>query len=338
MTALRSLVLGVAILSSGLGLASCLVSCGEGGPAHAPTAPSVDLDGDAIALLPPGAVAAVTVDMRAFYDSKVFGAQVATLAESMLPVGVDAGFVPSRDVDRVTAASYALQGADAVAVLRGRFDAAAIDKAARAHAATHSSEGILASTPYSGHTMYTVANIGFAVLTSKTVLAGTGAGLRLALDRIRDGRVRPELSPAILETLQTKDVAMAGAADFSGSPLGAVQGLPLPSWAAAIKAIRGTATFGADSKVKVAGSIAFDGPPNAAAASNAMRQLATLVNTMAVAGIAPKLQDATFTPEGASVGVTFAVDDGALRALFLEIPQWVTRPKAGAGAASNEAH
>ncbi len=73
---------------------------------------------DAFALLPGDAIAVGTVDGRAFFGSMTFGSELARLVEKYLPVGQEAGFQASRDVDRVTFASYAFQGVDAAAVER----------------------------------------------------------------------------------------------------------------------------------------------------------------------------------------------------------------------------
>jgi hypothetical protein len=298
-----------------------LASCGaEQSAANAPKGAAIDLDGDAIALLPPGAVVAVSLDVHALYADHAFGAQIGALAESVLPLGPDTGFVPSRDLEQATLASYALQGADAVAVLRGHFDAAAIERAAQAHAASHA--GVVATTPYSGHTMYTVANIGFAVLTPRTILAGTGAGLRLALDRIRDGRVRPELPVAMMETLRTKDAVATFAGDFTATSLAGLQGLPIPPWVGLVKGVRAAATLH-EPGVNVAGSVTFDSPEHASAGGDAMRQLSTLVNTMAVTGVVPRLINLSIATEAANVQVSFGMEDAAIRSLLQHLPQWL---------------
>jgi hypothetical protein len=301
-----------------------MASCGGGevGQPHAPAGASAqDLDGDAIALLPAGAVAAATVDARALYANHAFGAQVVQVAEVLLPLGAEAGFVPSRDVDRVTVAWYAVTGADFVAVVRGRFDPVAIQKAADAHSAAHAG-GVLAATPYSGHTMFTVADVGFSVLTPHTALAGTAAGLRLALDRIRDGRVRRELPPALTDTLDAKDAAFAFAGDFAASPLSGVQGLPMPAWVSGVKGARMTGAFH-ETRLDVSGSVIFGDPKQASAGADGMRQIGALVNTVALAGVVPELKNLDIAPDGSGVRVAFGVDETQLRRLLQQVPQWL---------------
>jgi hypothetical protein len=316
----RSLALAAALVSA----LPLLASCGAAAPApvSAPKGAEIDLDGDALLLLPPGAVLATTVDAHAFYENPSLGAQVSALSEALLPfgLGADAGLVPSRDVERVTFASYSLQGADAVAIVRGRFDAASIARVAG---------GVLTATPYAGRTLYTHGSVGFAVLSPRTLLGGSGATLRLALDRIQDGRAgKAELPPSTLETLRTKDVAAAFAADFGAAPLTALQGLPIPPWVASVKGARGVATF-REPGVSISGSIAFDDPSHAAAGVDAVRQLGALINAIAISGAVPQLRSLTVSADGPNAQVAFAIDDGSLRSVLQQIPQWLPpRPSA----------
>jgi hypothetical protein len=327
MTSLRSFAgsfaLGVSLAVLPLLVASCGAS--EQAAANAPKALGIDLDADAVLLLPPGVVVAATVDARALYENRSFGGQLGALAASLLPLLSEAGVVPSRDIERITFASYALQGADAVVVFRGNFDPPTIERAAGS---------VLAATPYSGRTMYTLGNMGFTVLTPHTVLAGAGGGLRVALDRIRDGRVKDDLPPSMHDTLRTKDVAAAIAADFSASPITALQGLPIPPWAAAIKGARGVVTL-REPGVNVSGTITFEDPQHAAAGGDAVRQLGSLINAVALAGVIPKLHDFVASADGSSVQVAFAVDDASFRSLLDQLPRFLPQSKPPPHAASN---
>src|SRR4051794_3738185 len=109
-----------------------VVACG--GKDEPPKTPKVDngMD-DALALLPGNAIAVGTVDGRAFFSSQTFGADLAKLVEKYLPLGQEAGFQASRDVDRVTFGSYSFQGIDVAAVIIGRFDEAKIKQVAAQH-------------------------------------------------------------------------------------------------------------------------------------------------------------------------------------------------------------
>jgi hypothetical protein len=299
-------------------VATCL-SAACGGASPAPTtpaaAPAIDLDGDPVTLLPPGAIAAATIDARALYDNQVLGAQVAQIAEAALPLGSSAGLVPSRDIDRITVGWYAVTAADFVAVVRGRIDPAAIQRVA-------SSQPGVAATSYSGHTMYTVADVGFSVLTSHTALVGTASGLRLALDRIRDKRVKVDLPAPFIETLATPQAALAFAGDLGSSPLPAMGGLPVPPWVSGVKGLRATGIF-KDKRLQVSGSFSFADPGHAAAGADGLRQLGALVNAVAVSGAVPELQGLEITGDGNAVRFAFGVDEAKLRRVLEQVPQLI---------------
>jgi hypothetical protein len=294
-----------------------LVSCAGSETGAGPRAPlqvtEEQLDGDPLLLLPPGPILALTFDARAFYEGRSFGADLGLVAEKLLPLATEAGFSPSRDVDRVVVGSYAMQGADVVAVVRGRFDGAQMVRAAA---------GALVSTPYADRQMYTVSTFGFTVLTPHTFLMGTAAGLRRALDRIHDGRVKMDLPPWAIEALETKGAAFAFAGDFGGAPLSGLQGLPLPPWVGGVKTIRGFGDFH-DPGVNVQGTVAFNDPPHASAGADAMRQLGALINTVAIAGVVPQLKNLTIDADGPNVRCAFAVDEAPVHALLKQLPQWI---------------
>src|SRR5690554_5742110 len=110
-------------------LSVLFVGCGDKkGDVKAPTV-DTGMD-DALALLPGNAIGLGTVDARAFFSSQTFGAELSKLVEKYVPVGQEAGFLASRDVDRVTFASYSYQGIDAAAIVIGRFDEAKIKQMA----------------------------------------------------------------------------------------------------------------------------------------------------------------------------------------------------------------
>jgi hypothetical protein len=295
---------------------SLIAGCAGGEKGAPPRAPEVtieQLDGDPLALLPAGPILVLTFDARAFYDSHSLGADVEAVGEKILPLGAYFGFSPSHDVDRVVVGSYSLQGADVVAVVRGRFDAEQIVRAAG---------GALVSTPYADRQIYSMNGFGFVMLTPHTVLVGTSAGLRRALDRIHDVRVKAELPDWMTETLATKGAAFAFAGDFSGAPLFRLQGLPLPPSLMVAKTVRGAADFH-DPGMNVAGTVTFDDAARAAAGAEAMHRLGMLINAMAIAGVVPQLKDLAVGADGSNVQVKFAVDDAALHTLLQQVPQYL---------------
>lgn len=189
------------------------------------------IDRDPLALLPSKAIILAGCDARALYATS-FGNDITQIVREIVPLGAESGFEPSRDVDRITAGVYAMQGADIAAVVQGRFDPEAIGKAADEKKTMPSGKTIVKTT-YAGQTMYTVGNLGFVVLTKNTMLSGNEIGMRRALDRLRyhaaDG---PALTRAIegwmLETIEAKaHLTLAG--DFESSSIGeaTTQAVPL---------------------------------------------------------------------------------------------------------------
>ncbi len=219
-SALAALVLG-----SGCGGSVNLVPVGE---------QSIDpemIDRDPLALLPSKAIVLVGCDARALYATSL-GNDVTQIVREIVPLGAESGFEPSRDVDRITAGVYAMQGADVAAVVQGRFDPEAIGKAADEKKTMPSGKTIVKTT-YAGQTMYTVGNLGFVVLTKKTMLSGNEIGMRRALDRLRyqstsgnaPGRA---IDGWMLETIETPKAQLALAGDFESSSVGEATAQAVP--------------------------------------------------------------------------------------------------------------
>ncbi|HSN98612.1 MAG TPA: hypothetical protein VLS89_09940, partial [Candidatus Nanopelagicales bacterium] len=155
------------------GAAESLILVG-GEPVDAAT-----IDRDPLALLPSGIVMLSYLDAAALFQSSL-GGEVDTLIHQLLPIGSESGFVPSRDVTRVHGGLYAMQGADFCAVLQGNFDPEAIRRSADSRALTVLGAPLV-KTRYAGNDLYTAGNIGFVVLTRRTVLTGNETGMRRAL-------------------------------------------------------------------------------------------------------------------------------------------------------------
>ncbi len=277
------------------------------------------IDADPLALLPSSAVVITSLDARAFVTSPTLGPQVAQMIEKLVPIGEEAGFSASRDVDRVVAAGYSMQGADIAAVVSGRFDATKIAAAAESHTQTKGG-GLLVASSYAGRKVYTVNNVGFTILTPKTALAGTETGIRRALDRIHDGRVKRDELPWMIETLETKGAAMTLAADFSTQPLAAasVGAIPLP-WIQGLRAARILSNF-AEPGMHIAGTLTYGDASQAASAADGLRQAGSLANLIAVTGLSPQIQGLEVTPREADVQYKFAMDDRSLRGLLAAVP------------------
>lgn len=299
-------------------LALFFVACG--GKQEAAKAPEAEqkLD-DALALLPGSAIAIGTVDGRAFFGSQTFGAELGRLVEKNMPIGQEAGFQWSRDVDRVTWGSYSYQGLDVAAVVIGRFDEAKI-KAVVTNGTPTKSGGLLVASQYAGRDVYTVSNVGFTLVSPTMAIAGTESGIRRVLERIRDKRVKRDAAPWMIQTIETPGAAAAVAADFASQPIPqeAARQMPVP-WLKDLKAIRAVATF--NNGVQLAGSMTFPDDPAAQTASRSVRQAASMTKWIALLGI--RINTFDVAVEKSDVQVKIAVDDGSLRALIAHAPTWL---------------
>lgn len=312
-------VLGALVLS-------LAVACGGNKEAKSPTenkgAASTDaIDADPVVLLPSSPVLAGTFDVRGLIDQKATGAQLAALIEQYFPIGAEAGFSPSRDVDRVTFASYSTQGLDVVAVMSGRFDGDKLSQAAKAHTPTKGG-GLIVESTYADRTLYTVNNVGFTVISPKTILCGTEGAMRRALERMKDGRLTRAFFPWIMETLETKGAAFAIAGDFANQPVQPISmGFVAVSFVQGMKAVRVVGDFQPPG-LHVAGTVSYDTDQNATAAEKNLKQLGTMANAFAATtGNIPQLQGLKVEAKKTDVQVTFAVDDQSLRDFLTKAPQ-----------------
>ncbi len=307
----RATVLALSLLAIG--------ACGGDKPPKAPEA-QVDIDADPEALLPAQAIAYVRVDGRAFFASKSFGPEVAKIAEKASPLGEEVGFLPSRDLDAVWLGVYSTQGADVAAVLSGRFDEAKVKKLAETHTPTRGGAVLVASS-YAGHDIYTVSNVGFTVLTARTALAGTETGMRRALDRIKDGRVKREVPAWIQTTLDTPGAVVALAADAAAQPgaSDALRQIPFP-WAQGVTKARVLADV-KEPGANIAASLSYPDEGQAGQAATGLRNTAGLARLLALVGL--QFREFTANADKADVQVKISVDDQSLRVLATSLPTWL---------------
>ena len=312
-----------------LTMALCLVACGkEGKGAEAPAANPMN---DALALLPGNAIGLGTVDARAFFANPTFGADLAALVEKLVPIGSEAGFQASRDVDRVTFGSYSYQGVDVAAIVIGRFDEGKIKQAAVSHASGHAGSAgsagsvgsMLVVSQYAGRDVFTVNHVGFTLLSNTMALAGTESGVRRVLERIQDGRVRRDIAPWMIQTIETQSAALAVAGDFTTTPMPAdvTRQIPL-AFMQNLKAARVVGSF-KNQGIELAGSMSYPDAQAAHAASQSVQQALGLSKWFAIFGI--KVRSADVKVEASDVQVALDVGDSSLRQLLVLAPQWLGR-------------
>lgn len=175
------------------------------------------IDQEPIALLPSGAVGLFSVDAKKLIASQ-FGQKLLGIARARTPVPASANFDPGRDIDHAYVGVYSMAGADSAAVLVGRFDKAAIERAADGTQKTPLGTPVVKST-YAGRTLYTSHNMGFVVLTARTVLVGNETGIRRALDRIKEGRVHKQVPSWFDELLKTPNAPVVAGFDLRAQPV-----------------------------------------------------------------------------------------------------------------------
>jgi len=294
-----------------------LVACGGKG-ATAAGERKIDLDADPLGLLPTAPIVVASFDARAVFDSGAAGAQVASIATKLVPLGENAGFQATRDVDRVILAEYVAGGIDFVAVLSGRFDPAKMDAATTANGGAPIVRGM-----YGGRTTHTLAAVQYTVLTPKTLIAGTGDGLRRLLERVQSGALNRSIAPWMVETLETKGAEIAVAADFETQPvaaaaLGAVR---LP-WLNGMQVARVIGNFGPPG-MNVAATLTYGDPLQSQTAADGVRSVDGLLKMFGPLLGGVRLQNLEVTTDAKEMRCKFAVDQETLRAVLAFAPRFL---------------
>lgn len=321
----RSTLVGRVALALSCGCAfSMAVGCGGGNKESvtAKTAASItpeQIDADPVALLPGSPIATIHVDARAVLGTP-YGESLGRLVDKSIPVGEDAGFLPSRDVDAIWGGWYTGQGIDGLSVLRGRFDEKKLADAAEKRMQTKG--GVVVKSTYAERNVYTVANVGIVVLTSKTALVGSETAIRRSLDRVRDGRLQRSVPAWMLETLATAGAAVAIAGDFETQPMPNEIKAQIPlAWLRNVKTAKIVAM--PDSGMRVKAHLAYGAADEAQAAERGLRQAQTLASALAITGAVPKIRDPEVKAEGNDVDCSFRVDESGLSTLLSGAQRWL---------------
>jgi len=273
---------------------------------------------DALALLPGNAIAVGSVDARAFFSSKTFGAQLASTVEKYIPIGKEAGFEAARDLDRITWATYSYQGVDAAAIVVGRFDEAKIKQVAASQTPTKMNAPLVVSQ-YAGRDLYTVSNIGFTLLTKERAVVGTEGAIRRVLERIKDKRVKRDILPWMIATVETPGAAATAAADFASQPMPQEVLRQVNSPVAKdLKALRVLMNF-KENGIQLAASGTFADEAAAGNAKGQVEQVASLAKWLSLIGV--KIQNIDIKADKQDVQLKAEVDDQSLKALLQAVPQ-----------------
>jgi hypothetical protein len=292
-------------------------------PAATASVTPESLEKDPVALFPGGALGMFSLDLHAFYASQSAGTVAAQVAEKYFPIGAEAGFSASRDLDRVLGGIYSMQGVDVLATLIGRFDEAKIVQAAQAKTQTRIGVPIVAST-YANRTLYTVSDVGFTVVSAHLVLAGTKTTIKRALDRMRDARLGHDVPGWMLQTIQTPAAAGALALNLDatkgGIPLASVMGgFPIKG-TDGITALRLLGNFQPPG-MHIAGSATYVDEAHAKAGADGLKAfLGSTVVSVGLSALGVSLHDVNVTPAQSDAQVAFSLDDASLRNLIGRLP------------------
>lgn len=308
----------VALLALGAFTGACakkddvIVKTGEGKELAA-----VEIDRDALALLPGSPIAVYALDAKQLFDSP-FGTKLLELSQKRVPLPPSAGFEPKRDLSKVYVGVYSMSGADVAGVAVGAFDKAKIEAAADGTQTTP--QGLtVTKSQYAGRTLYTAGNVGFTVLTEKTALFGNETGIRRSLDRIKEGRAKRQLPPAMENLLATQTAPLVFGADLTSNPVPNAARRELPF----LEGLETASVIGnfQDPGVNLAGTLVYG--DDAAAQKGAESLLSTrqmLENYgpfLAILGIPQPIRKLEATPKAKTTEFVIGVD-GAAVAIVLD--------------------
>lgn len=316
--AFSALVLAGTVLSAGCASEEIIVKTADGHKLSA-----ADIDKDPLALMPPG-LAVMSLATPELFASRL-GNQLVALAESQLPVPASANFNPRRDLERVLVAVYSAAGVDFAGVAVGRFDINAIDAAASRAEVTPLGTPLV-TVEYSQWKFYVSANIGFCVLTPRTVLFGNEVGIRRALDRLERGDLTLQLHPDVEALLRSPGAPIAvGASNSNGELDPFIAKTPLAS---DIRVVRAIANLD-DPGLNFAGTFTYADETAAAVAKQRVDQTFATLDSLSTVGALFGLQKPvrTFGSEvkQTSVQVTVSSDTHATEMLLGMLNQLVAR-------------
>jgi hypothetical protein len=273
---------------------------------------AAEIDSDPMALLPGGAIVVARIDAQALYASE-FGQRLNQITASRVPLPPSAGYEPTRDLQTLHVGVYSMQGADFAVVATGRFDPAAIERAA--DGTTNTPLGApLVKASYADRTLYVSRNVGFTVLTEHTVLLGNETGIRRAIDRVAEGRVKRELPDWAAELFATPNAPIQATVDLESSPPveAAAQGMAFVN---GLKRARILGNFQPPG-MNFVGTLSYPDPQTAQTASQSILGIHQTLQSysffMSLAGIQNPIRDVQAQPVDADAQVAITVDPKAI--------------------------
>jgi hypothetical protein len=283
-----------------------------------------ELDKEPLALLPGGVVGIASADASALVASK-FGSRLLALLNQRLPVPPSAGFDPARDLQHLYVGLYSMQGADISGVAIGKFDKAKLELAVNGMERTP--DGVpIAKRQYAGRTLYTAAGFGFCLLTDHTALFGNDTGIRRALDRVREGRVRRQTLPWMDKLLDgEKSAPFVAGADLRAQAIPEAASSNL----AFLNKLETMALVGnfADPGINLAGTLVYSDEAKAQQGAANVQALAQKLGTygtlLALVGIPQPVRQLQAEARGKEAAFVVALDAAAVAALLDKLPEYL---------------
>ncbi len=296
----------------------------SGGFVSAPTAPQLagDIDNDPAALLPFGSVLIANLAAKDISNG-TFGGDFVALSERILPFAKEIDFQIKRDLDHVYVGMYSFSGADVLAVLSGTFNQEKMEAAAQK--GLNTPYGVVVASTYAGRRLYTVANVGFTILTPKTALVGSEAAMRRALDRIQAGTVKREMAPWMSDWATQPGYAVLIASDVTKQSFGKTVTNMIP-WIQGVQYVRVRGRFNPDSSFGMSGALTYPDGGKAGQAASAFaifKQSVAVMAMLKVIGIDPLVRNAVVQASGNDMQFSTVIDEKQTRQLFRLLTDWL---------------
>jgi hypothetical protein len=192
----------------------------------------------------------------------------------------------------------------------------------------------LVRSRYGHYDIYTVANVGFALLTPRTILSGNETGMRRALDRLRYGKLEPSLAPWMLELLGEQDAAFVMLGDLSSQGVVSAFGDRMP-FVKDLTLLRVLGNFQPPG-MNVVGSLTYGSEESAADGAAGLAQikdLAYLASLLATWGFGGRMPEMQVAQQGTNVAFATSFDATTVSVLLGFIAQLTTvgsAPRPGA--------
>jgi hypothetical protein len=217
-----------------------------------------------------------------------------------------------------------MQGADISGVATGTFDKAKIEAAV--NGVDKTPQGLpIAKRAYAGRTLYTAAGFGFCMLTNQSALFGNDTGIRRALDRIHEGRVRRQTLPWMDKLLNSESAPIIAGADLRAQALPAAASSNL-AFLNGLETLAFVGNF-ADPGLNLAGTLVYGDEAGAKQGADNVQSLSQKLSTyapfLALMGIPQPVRKLDAEAKGKEAAFVVGLDAAAISALIDKLPDYL---------------